>query len=98
MIRMVKFAAILAAGAVVGAAALALISADGHDGEVRISARSLGDGRVETALQVWEGGGWGERITPDLRVLPAGARAGVWHAGSGIEVEGFARQISDISA
>lgn len=87
MIRMAKFTAILAAGAVVGAAALALISADGHDGEVRIAARSLGDGRVETALQIREGGGWGERITPELRVLPAGARAGVWHAGSGIEVE-----------
>ena len=86
MPKTIKLAAILAAGIAIGAAALALISADGHGGEVRISARQLEDGRVETALQIRDDGAWSERIAPERRYLPAGAPNGKWLSSSPIDL------------
>ena len=91
MIGISKLAAILAAGAVIGAAALALtnlINAGGHGEQVRIAARQLEDGRVETALQIRDGGAWGDRIAPDLRYLPADAANGQWLSSSPIDLPG----------
>ena len=88
MAGMFRFAAILAAGAIIGAAALALINADGHGEQVRIAARQLEDGRVETALQIRDGGAWGGRIAPDRRYLPVGAASGKWLSSSPIYLPG----------
>ena len=99
MAGMLRFAAILAAGAVIGAAALVLIDADGHGEQVRIAARQLEDGRVETALQIRDGGAWGGRIAPDRRYLPAGAASGKWLSSSPIDLpggeDGTARDVAD---
>lgn len=94
-----KFAAILAAGAVIGATALALINAGGHGEQVRIALRPLQDGSVETALQIRDDGAWGDRIAPELRYLPAGAATGKWLSSSPIDLPGgedaAARDVAD---
>ncbi len=99
MPKTIKLAAILAAGIIIGAAALALINADGHGGQVRISARQLEDGRVETALQIRDDGAWSERIAPERRYLPAGAPDGKWLSSSPIDLpddeEDAARVVAD---
>ena len=46
--------------------------------EARISARRLADGRVEFALQLRDGGGWGERVLPSARYFSPSAAAGRW--------------------
>lgn len=58
--------------------------ADTHQDEVRVQARQLADGRVEVAVQQRSGpdADWGERISPDLRILSADAPAGRWFSSS----------------
>ena len=46
--------------------------------EVRITARRLGDGRVEFALQQRMDGGWGDRVLPRGRYFPADATVNRW--------------------
>ena len=46
--------------------------------EVRISARPLGDGRMEFALQQRDGNGWSERQLARARYMPANAEVGRW--------------------
>ena len=55
--------------------------------EVRINARQLEDGRVEFGLQQREGGDWGERILPQVRMMPADAPAGEWLSTSSIMLQ-----------
>ena len=55
---------------------------DGEDGDVRLSARRLDDGRVELALQQRSDGQWSARQHPQARFLPTDADADVWHASS----------------
>ncbi len=59
---------------------------DGGDGDVRLSARRLDDGRVELALQERSDGQWSARQHPEARFLPTDADAGVWHASSPLRV------------
>ncbi len=55
--------------------------------EVRISAKQLADGRVEFALQQWDGSQWGERILPHPRLFPANSRVDLWRNSGRIEIE-----------
>lgn len=98
MPKTIKLAAVLAAGIAIGAAALALISADGHGGQVRITARQIEDGRVETALQIRNGGAWSERIAPERRYLPAGAPDGKWLSSSPVDLPGDEEDTARIAA
>ena len=59
---------------------------DGEDGDVRLSARRLDDGRVELALQQRIDDQWSARQQPEARFLPTDADAGVWHASSPLMV------------
>ena len=76
--------------AVLAAAVLLLVgmllgdvtAGDGEDGDVRLSARRLDDGRVELALQQRSDGQWSARQRPEARFLPTDAGADVWHASS----------------
>ena len=84
----INLAGATAIGLLIGALTLALVSAATSGGEVRIVARVLEDGRVETALQQRSAGGaWSERVRPESRFIPADARPGVWLAGSPIPLD-----------
>ena len=64
--------------------------AESHDHvttDVRISAKQLADGRVEFALQQWDGRRWGERILPNPRFFPADSRVDLWRNSGRIEVQ-----------
>ena len=64
--------------------------ADSHNQvttEVRISAKQLADGRVEFALQQWNGSQWGERILPRPRLFPANSPVDLWRNSGRIEVQ-----------
>ena len=54
--------------------------------EVRISAKQLADGRVEFALQQWDGAEWGERILPRPRLFPTNSRVDHWLNSGPIEL------------
>ncbi len=54
----------------------------------RIVARRLSDGRTELGWQPRTNAGWGERILPRARYLPAAPTVGRWLRTSPIEVEG----------
>ena len=68
MKRITMFSAVLVALA--GLFALG-VAQQSNTGEVRINAKRLDDGRTEFALQQRDGSGWGERISPRGRFLPA---------------------------
>ena len=55
--------------------------------EVRISAKQLADGRVEFALQQWDGRQWGERILPSPRLFPANSPVDSWRNSGRVEVQ-----------
>ncbi len=55
--------------------------------EVRISAKQLADGRVEFALQQWDGRQWGERILPSPRLFPANSPVDSWRNSGRIEIQ-----------
>ena len=79
MRRRGNVALLLVVGALIGAVALAVVqAATSETAEVRISARRLGDGRVEFALQQRIAGEWNERELPDGRFFPPGAELGSW--------------------
>ena len=79
MRRRGNVALLLVVGAMIGAVALAVVqAATSETAEVRISARRLGDGRVEFALQQRIAGEWNERELPDGRFFPPGAELGSW--------------------
>ncbi|MYC02882.1 MAG: hypothetical protein F4X58_13285 [Chloroflexi bacterium] len=46
--------------------------------EVRIAVQRLEDGRTELALQILTEGGWGDRVLPGGRYLPARYQGGRW--------------------
>ena len=74
-------------GAAIGAAAIGVIASQtgGGEGDVRISAQKLESGAVVVALQEADaGGGWGERVRPELHRLPADAPTGRWFNSSAI--------------
>ena len=73
----VAMAFILTVGAAV------VVADDNGAREVRIAAQHLGDGRIEFALQERGDGGWGERILPENRFLPADS-GGIWLSSSPI--------------
>lgn len=62
-------------------------AATSGEAEVRVNARHLEDGRVEVAVQQYEGDGWGDRQRPDSRFVPAGAQANHWYSSSGVSIE-----------
>lgn len=66
--------------------------------EARISARRLADGRVEFALQLRAGGGWGERVLPWARYFRPNAAAGRWLHSSPVSVGGGAAMTGDVPA
>ena len=75
----VNAALLLVIGAMVGAAALAVVQAvTSGETEVRISAQRLDDGRTEFALQQRVDGEWGERLLPSSRFFPARVTPGRW--------------------
>ena len=63
-----------------------VFAGDGSDGEVRLSARQLEDGRVELGLQQRADGEWDARQRPEARFLPSDADVGVWHSSSPLMV------------
>ena len=84
-----------------GGAAVAQEPAGSGAGEVRVAARALADGRVEVALQTrTPGGGWGGRVAPPRRFLPAAAAPGRWLWTGPVTLEGAewritARRLAD---
>ena len=71
--------ALVAAQAAGPAPAVAQDAPSAERREVRVAARAHADGRVEMALQARAPGrGWGGRILPRSRFLPAGATPGRW--------------------
>jgi len=88
----------LVIGLIIGASATGLLWAtSGGSAEVRVVARKLDDGRVEVALQSrplnpetqlegLDGADWGERLRPQLRILPADAASDRWYVSSGVTI------------
>ena len=62
-------------------------AATSGEAEVRVNARHLDDGRVEVAVQQYEGDGWGDQQRPEARFLPADAPPSRWYASSGVSIE-----------
>ena len=86
------FPLLLIAGVAVGMIAyhfcFAGANADSHDadGDIRVVARAVEDGRVEVGLQGRSDDGWGERQLPSARFLAADAEPGAWRASSPLSV------------
>lgn len=55
--------------------------------DVRIAARRLADGRLESALQQRTGQSWGERRLPDERYVPADATTGEWRNSTALTID-----------
>ncbi|MYD73131.1 MAG: substrate-binding domain-containing protein [Chloroflexi bacterium] len=86
----IAVAAAVALTTVVNQFAFGPAQADSHNQvttEVRISAKQLADGRVEFALQQWNGSQWGERILPRPRLFPANSPVDLWRNSGRIEVQ-----------
>ena len=85
---MLKLFLTLLAGALLGALAVGAAFSTGLlGGEVRVSVRSLEDGRSEVAVQFRQAdGAWGERIRPELRFVPPDAESGRWLNSSAVPV------------
>ena len=85
---MLKLFLTLLAGALLGALAVGAAFSTGLiGGEVRVSVRSLEDGRAEVAVQFRRAdGAWGERIRPELRFVPPDAKAGRWLNSSAVPI------------
>ncbi len=74
---------LVCAGILIGAVTLGVLwAANSDDGDVRVVARPLEDGRVEVGLQQRSDAGWGERELPAARFLAADSEPGVWRASS----------------
>lgn len=54
--------------------------------EARVNAFKHDDGRIEFAIQVWDGEDWGERILPDTRTLSATAPTDRWLSSSAVTI------------
>ena len=85
---MLKLFLTLLAGALLGALAVGAAFSTGLiGGEVRVSVRSLEDGRSEVAVQFRQAdGAWGERIRPELRFVPPDAESGRWLNSSALPI------------
>ena len=90
--RKIGMVSLIAAAAAALAAAIAVIfTAGGHEGahgpEARVSVLPRNDGGSSVAVQFRrDGGPWGERVLPALRVVPADAAAGRWLNSSPVAV------------
>lgn len=86
-------------GLIIGASATAVVWAtSGNTAEVRVVARKLDDGRIEIALQTrpidaqaqledLDIPGWGDRLAPEFRFVPADATSDRWYASSPVTIE-----------
>ena len=65
--------------------------------EVRITAKKLADGRVEFGLQQREAdGGWGERLLPRVRKLPANAKVDRWLSSSPVSLTATSQDLATL--
>ena len=91
-------------GFVAGAAVMSLVllgtifAGAPEQGEVRVIARQLDDGRVEVGIQQRDATGWGERQLPDARFLTPDAPTGQWRASEGIALRAAASQTQTTDA
>lgn len=90
--RKIGMVSLIAAAAAALAAAIAVIfTAGGHEGahgpEARVSVLPRDDGGTSVAVQFRrDGGPWGERVLPELNVVPADAATGSWLNSSPVAV------------
>ena len=82
MSQRLKLSIAAAIGVLIGATALAVVTAMGDGDEVQIQARRHSDGRVEVALK----DSAGARHLPEQRFLSPDAAEGQWHSSSPLSV------------
>ena len=82
-----KYATVAAVFLGIGLLLSSVLADHRSSGEVRIVAQRSEDGSVRVGLQErGVDGGWGERLRPELGVLPADAPAGAWRASSPLDI------------